>query len=352
MSTLLPGITATRVRIPHLSVNVLSTAGSDGEPVIFVHGNVSSALFWQQTMLALPERFRPLVVDLRGFGDTDPVPLDATRGLGDFSDDVAALAGAMELGSAHFVGWSMGGGVVLQLLLEHCDLVRSLTLVNPLSPYGFSGTTGPDGALICRDGAGSGAGAANAEFVQLLAAGDTGTEHQASPRNVLRAFYVAPPMVPDLEDIYVESMLSTRTGEHHYPGDVRPSEHWSGVAPGTSGVLNAMAPVYFNVARIADLDTKPPILWIRGEVDQIISDASMFDLALLGQLGVVPDWPGPQTHAPQPMLAQTRSVLDRYAAAGGSYREVVLPGVGHSPHIEAPAQFGTELNDLLDAAEV
>lgn len=347
MSTLLPGITATRVRTPRLSVNVLSSGGTEGEPVIFVHGNVSSALFWQQTMLALPEQFRPLAVDLRGFGDTDPIPLDATRGLGDFSDDVAALTGAMGLGPAHFVGWSMGGGVVLQLLLEHSDLVRSLTLVNPLSPYGFSGTTGADGVLTCRDGAGSGAGAANAEFVRLLAAGDTDTEHQASPRNVLRAFYVAPPMVPDLEDIYVESMLSTRTGEHHYPGDVRASGHWPGVAPGTSGVLNAMAPVYFNVARIADLDTKPPILWIRGEADQIISDASMFDLAMLGQLGVVPDWPGPEKHAPQPMLAQTRAVLDSYAARGGRYREITLPDVGHSPHVEAPAQFQAALLEHL-----
>jgi pimeloyl-ACP methyl ester carboxylesterase len=50
---------------------------------LFVHGNVSSALFWQPTMLALPEPYRPLAIDLRGFGDTDPEPVDATRGLGD-----------------------------------------------------------------------------------------------------------------------------------------------------------------------------------------------------------------------------------------------------------------------------
>ncbi|CAN5371879.1 alpha/beta hydrolase [soil metagenome] len=343
VETLLPGITAARVRTGRLTVNVLSTGSGDGEPVLFVHGNVSSALFWQQTMLSLPQRFRPLAVDLRGFGDTDPIPLDATRGLADYSDDVAGLLAALELPEVHLVGWSMGGGVALQLLLEHPHLFRTLTLVNPLSPYGFGGTTGPDGDLTCRDGAGSGAGAANAEFVALLAAGDTGTEHQASPRNVLRAFYVAPPMVPDLEDIYVASMLSTCTGEQHYPGDVSPSEHWPGVAPGTSGVLHAMAPVYYNTTRIVDLESKPPILWIRGGADQIISDTSMFDLATLGQLEVVPGWPGPETHAPQPMLAQTRAVLDSYAQRGGRYREIALPGVGHSPHIEAPAEFQAAL---------
>ena len=63
----------------------------DGVPVLFVHGNVSSSLFWQPLMLALPEQFRPIAMDLRGFGDTDPEPVDATRGVRDYCDDVAPL---------------------------------------------------------------------------------------------------------------------------------------------------------------------------------------------------------------------------------------------------------------------
>ena len=85
---------------------------------------------------------------------------------------------------------------------------------------------------------------------------------------------------------------------------------------------------------LAGLDPKPPILWIRGSVDQIVSDASMFDLANLGKLGAVPGWPGEDECPPQPMVTQTRAVLDAYAAAGGSYREVVFEGAGHGPHVE------------------
>jgi hypothetical protein len=51
------------------------------------------------------------------------------------------------------------------------------------------------------------------------------------------------------------------------------------------------------------------------------------------------------------MVRQTRSVLDRYAAGGGRYREVVLPDVGHSPHVERPQEFAVALLEHLTSAE-
>ena len=41
-------------------------------------------------------------------------------------------------------------------------------------------------------------------------------------------------------------------------------------------------------------------------------------------------------------------MLDRYAATGGAYREVVLPDVGHSPHVERPQEFAVALLEHLD----
>src|SRR5579859_8131444 len=99
-------------------------------------------------MLALPEPYRPMAIDLRGFGDTDDEPIDATRGLRDFSDDLAAAIEALHEDAVHLVGWSMGGGVVLQYLVDRpgAHRVASLTLVDPVSPFGFGGTKGVDGA--------------------------------------------------------------------------------------------------------------------------------------------------------------------------------------------------------------
>lgn len=346
MTTLLPGVIARRIRTGRLTVNVLEAENRAGVPVLFVHGNVSSSLFWQTTMLALPEGFRPLAMDLRGFGDTDPEPVDATRGLDDYSDDLAALVSVLDLAPLHLVGWSMGGGVLLRYLLGAPAAIASLTLVNPVSPYGFGGTRGTDGRLCHPSAAGSGAGSANTEFVQRLAAGDTGHESALSPRQVLLAHYVKPPCVPAHLDMLVESMLSTRVDDDHYPGTTATTGDWPGIAPGERGVLNTMAPTHLRISDLSEVEPKPPILWLRGADDVIVSDTSLYDLAYLGSIGAVPGWPGAETCPPQPMVAQTRTVLDTY----GNYRERVIPDSGHAPHLDQPAAFRAALIEHLTAA--
>lgn len=353
MDNLLPSVVSEHVDTDRLRTHLLHLDRA-GEPVVFVHGNVSSALFWQRTMLALPERYRPLAVDLRGFGDSSRDRVDARRGLGDYADDVRALLDALDLERAHLVGWSMGGGVATRLVRDTPGRVRSLTLVNPVSPYGFGGTHGLDGVLNDPSGAGTGGGCANPDFVSRLAAADRSEEAPTSPRRVLLGAYVRPGWTPedpaDL-DIYVESMLATAVGEAHYPGDVRQGPVWPGVMPGDQGVLNAMSPVHCRLDDLHTIDPKPPIRWIRGADDVIVSDTSLHDLAYLGSIGAVEGWPGTEAAPPQPMVAQTRHVLEAYAAAGGAYTEHVMEKVGHSPQIERPEEFLDLLVSGLETAD-
>ncbi|QDZ13426.1 alpha/beta fold hydrolase [Humibacter ginsenosidimutans] len=333
-SALFDGIAARIVPTGRLRANVLERpADQPGDTVVFVHGNCSSALFFQPTMLALPPSVRALAVDLRGFGDSETLPVDATRGVRDFSDDVWSVVDALGIDRVHLVGWSMGGGVVLQQLLDRPDAVASVTLISPVAPFGFGGTT-LDGTRLTADDAGVGGGGASPDFVARLKAGDTTDEAPTSPRSVFRSSYVAPGYTSEHEDIWVESMLSTKTGEDNYPGDLQASEHWPGFAAGTRGVLNTMAPRYFDVSGIVELARKPSVLWIHGLDDAIVGDETFFDLNTLGKAGVVPGWPGEQVAPPQPMVAQTRQVLDSYADAGGRYREIAQPNCGHSAHLE------------------
>ena len=77
----LEGVASDLVQTARLKVHVLSTAPHEGAPVLFIHGNGSSAAFWEETMLALPEGFWALAPDMRGYGDSERLPVDATLGL-------------------------------------------------------------------------------------------------------------------------------------------------------------------------------------------------------------------------------------------------------------------------------
>ncbi len=350
-TNLLPGISSTMVKTPRLNTHLLSSGPAVGRPVMFIHGNVSSARFWEETMLALPEDYRALAPDLRGFGQSDTKPVDATRGVRDFSDDLHGLLETLGLDSVHLIGWSLGGGVVMQFAMDHPGRVASLTLVAPVSPYGYGSTKDLDGTPCWPDHAGSGGGTANPEFVRRLAEGDRSDESNVSPRNVMNFLYFKPPFrpAPEREEVFVSALLDTKTGHGNYPGDMTTSEHWPGVAPGTQGVLNTVSPEYFNLSSFAEIKPQPKVLWIRGDSDQIVSDASALDFGFLGQAGVVPGWPGEKVFPPQPMIGQMRAVLNAYRANGGSYREEVLTDCGHSPHVEQPAQFRALLTEFLGA---
>jgi pimeloyl-ACP methyl ester carboxylesterase len=310
-----------------------------------VHGNVSSARFFAEPMAELGTRWHCVAPDLRGFGGSPPEPVDARRGVGDFVDDLHAVLTELGPDRVHLLGWSLGGGVALRYTMDHPAAVASLVLESPMSPFGFGGTKDAAGTPCWPDFAGSGGGTANPEMVRRISAGDRTAEDTVSPRRVLTTLYGNPPydLAPDVEDALVDGMLQLAIGDDAYPGDSVPSDNWPGTAPGDRGVNNAISPKYCDLSGFADLADGPDVLWIRGDADQIVSDTSLVDLGYLGQLGAVPGWPGADVYPAQPMVTQTRAVLDRY----GRYTERVLPGCGHSPHLERPAEFAALVDEFL-----
>lgn len=316
------------------------------ETLVLVHGNVSSSHLFQSFMLELDEKFTVYAPDLRGFGLSEVLDVDATRGVTDFSDDVASFMDALGLSSATVLGWSLGGGVVMQLMLSRPELIKKVVLEAPVSPFGFGGTNDL-GKLLNADASGTGGAAANPDFIQRLAAGDFSADEQTSPRSVYRGSYVKDAAAIEHEDIWVQSMLTTATGEGNYPGNSSASEHWPNFGPGDKGVLNSLSPRYFNTSGIVDLANKPEILWIRGSDDAIVNDASFFDINYLGQLGVIPGWPGEEVAPAQKMVSQTRMVLDSYAQKSGKYQELALENCGHSPHLEKTQEVAEAISRFV-----
>lgn len=328
----------------------------DGTPVLLVHGNLVSGRWFDDVTRRLPGGLRVVAPDLRGFGGTDPLPVDATRGLRDWSDDLASVVrelGWAGAGRIHLAGWSLGGGIVQQYAVDHAADLASVTLLAPLSPYGFGGTRGLDGRPVYDDFAGTGGGAVNPDFSRRLAERDPSPDDPvSSPRAIMRTFFYDSANAPGAdEEMLFEEFMKVVCGDDNYPGSIAGSPNWPGVAPGDRGGQNAMSPRYCDTSAFAGIDPKPPVLWIRGSRDPVVSDSSAFDFGVLGELGAVPGWPGADVFPAQPQVGQTRAMLDRYAGNGGSYREVVLDGIGHGAVIECPDDVARLLAEHISRRE-
>lgn len=340
-------IQSTTITTPRLQTLVRTAGDATDPPLVLIHGNVSSSVFFEELMEALADQDVYLAAaDLRGYGGSQRKAIDATRGMRDFSDDLHALIESLGLTTPiDLLGWSAGSGIVMQYAIDHPKGVKGLILEAAMSPFGFGGTRGVQGTPVWPDFAGSGGGTANPDFVRLLKEGDRGAENPVGPLNTLRAFYVKAGFEfdPELEEKYLDGMLTTQVGDDVYPGDSTASDNWPGVAPGSTGMNNAISPKHLDLSSFASISPAPPVLWIRGDADQIVSDTSFSDFGYMGSLGLVPGWPGEELYPVQPMVSQLRTVLER----AGHFREVIFENCGHSPHIEHPQRFLEEVLSFL-----
>ncbi|MCZ4516904.1 alpha/beta hydrolase [Rhodococcus ruber] len=346
---LLPGVRSATVTTSRLRMHYLESGPSDGELVVLVHGNLSTGRFYEHVMPELPSRYRVIAPDMRGFGRTEHAPLDATRGLSDWADDLVALLDALGVDHPpHLVGWSTGGGAIARFSIEG-NAAASLTLIDPVAPYGFGGTN-PDGTPWYDDYSGSGAGMVNPTFLEHLAAGDRSTDSPFSPRNVMApTFWGGDPLASsEHSDTLFEESMTTWVDENNFPGDVESSDNWPGYAPGTRGILNALSPKYLHWDEIVELENKPPIMWTHGAQDAVVSDNSTWDAAVLGAAGLVADWPGPNVCPAQPMVTQIRTVLGEYETRGGTVVHNWIDGAQHLPIIGAKDEWLSAFTTFLE----
>lgn len=349
----LDGVAAQTVTTHRLTTRVLFSGPRDGIPVLFIHGNFSSATWWEETMVELPPGYRAIAPDQRGLGESDPdVTINAENGMADFVNDALALMDHLGHRKFHLVGNSLGGLVAWWMMADAPERLISVTLAGPGSPFGFGGTKDAQGTPTYDDFAGSGGGLGNPALYQGLAEGDRSADSPFSPRTVLRLLVWGPPFIPEREDAFLEAMFQIRLGEKGMPGDKVDSPNWPYVAPGKWGPLNAMSPKYIGnlIERILVAERKVKVLWIYGADDVAVSNSAASDPGTWGPTGRIPGYPGPDEYPPQPMMDQIRLLLDNYRKCGGSYEEVAVEGSGHVPFLSHKEEFNRELHCFLEQA--
>lgn len=98
----------------------------EGETLLFAHAGIADLRMWDEQSAAFAPRYRVLRYDQRGAGRSSP-----QEGVFSHRDDLVALLDELEIEQAHCIGNSEGARILLELVLQQPQRVRSLTLIAP-----------------------------------------------------------------------------------------------------------------------------------------------------------------------------------------------------------------------------
>lgn len=109
--------------------------GHGEKTLLLIHGNLSSSVYYLPLIKQLPENVHTIAVDLRGFGDSSY--LRKFGSLKELADDIALFIKALSLKKVFVTGWSLGGGVAMELAAHYPALVEKLILINSTTHKGY-----------------------------------------------------------------------------------------------------------------------------------------------------------------------------------------------------------------------
>lgn len=103
------------------------TAGTEGSPVLLVHGFPETWWIFRKLIPLLSEHHRVFAVDLRGFGDS--ALADAGHNSATAAEDLRAFVAHLNRGPVHLTGQDISGPTTFRVAATHPALVRSYTAI-------------------------------------------------------------------------------------------------------------------------------------------------------------------------------------------------------------------------------
>lgn len=106
-------------------------SGPDGAPWITLLNSIASNLsMWDGQIAALSSRYRVLLMDARGHGESTATP--PPYRFDQLAGDVVALWDALGVDRSHVVGLSLGGMVAVGLALAHAERLGGVVIANSM----------------------------------------------------------------------------------------------------------------------------------------------------------------------------------------------------------------------------
>ena len=114
---------------PVNGLNMYYEVHGSGEPVVLLHGGFMTITSnWAGWIDELSKTRKVIAVEMQGHGRTADIPRELSSE--NHADDVAALLKYLKISRADLIGYSMGGGVAMQVAVRHPDQVRRVVVMS------------------------------------------------------------------------------------------------------------------------------------------------------------------------------------------------------------------------------
>jgi pimeloyl-ACP methyl ester carboxylesterase len=123
---------AVRLDGSEIYVRRTPSTSPDAEPAVYVHGLGGSSTNWTDLSALLAGHLDATAIDLPGSGRSDPA---VRYSIAAFADRVSRWIEHADRGPVHLVGNSLGGTITVKVAATRPDLVRTLTLISPALPF-------------------------------------------------------------------------------------------------------------------------------------------------------------------------------------------------------------------------
>ena len=105
------------------------------ETVLMLHGNAESGLSWYAWAPKFARQFHVVRPDMRGFGQSTPMPRDFSWSLDRLIEDYCALMDHLNVDRFHLIGAKLGGTIARAFAARRPERVITLTVVGTPTPF-------------------------------------------------------------------------------------------------------------------------------------------------------------------------------------------------------------------------